>query len=82
MTNAGPEAKKLSLTVAPGEETNGTASFQNAIPHYHSHSSGALQTMALNIHGNPLSSVTCNKSASAQVVTEHQQSSIPMYIHV
>lgn len=47
----------LALTVAPGEETSGTACFQHASPHYHSHPSGALQTMALNIHGNPLSSL-------------------------
>lgn len=47
----------LALTVAPGEETSGTACFQHASPHYHSHPSGAVQTMALNIHGNPLSSL-------------------------
>lgn len=47
----------LALTLTPGEETSGTACFQHASPHYHSHPRGALQTMALNIHGNPLSSL-------------------------
>lgn len=43
----------LALTAAPGEEACGAACFQRASLHYHSHSNGALQTMALNIHGKP-----------------------------
>lgn len=43
----------LALTAAPGEETSGAACFQRASLHYHSHSDGALQTTALNIHGKP-----------------------------
>lgn len=97
ITNAGAQAEKqdcsvLWLLCAPGEETCGTACFQHASPHYHPHSSEARQTMALNIHGNPLSSKgppslthlnICNKSASACAnfwMREIQQNRIPMLI--
>lgn len=60
-TNARPKAKKrasflLWLLCAPGEEMSGAVCFQHASAHYHPHSSRAWKTMALNIHGNPLSS--------------------------
>lgn len=87
----GRAAPSRALTAAPGEETSGGACFQRASLHYHSHSSGALQTMALNIHGKPTfiifhpsptrpNIMQIESLCSKFWIEASQQSRIPMYI--
>lgn len=78
-------------TAAPGEEASGAACFQRASLHYHSHSHGAVQTVALNIHGKPTfmafhppptrpNIMQIERLRSKFGIKASQQSRIPMYI--